>query len=300
MIKNICSALILSAAFMTSACAEGQTEDSEMEVNPTFEAPDSAWRDLDQNDALYIQTDYGLIIVELYPEIAPGHVERIKTLASSAFYDNVLFHRVVTDFMNQTGDPAGDGTGDSPYPDLEAEFTFRRGMDMPVELVTQIRKPKGSGFIDAGFYKALPVATKPDGAAFATIDQKVEAYGLHCKGVTSMARTEIPNSANSQFFLMRGKADHLDTQYSIWGSTVFGRENLTKISVGAVGETEGFIPDAMRKVRMGSDLDAEEQMQIQILKTDSPEFDQFIENFKTETGDDFDICDVEIPTRIKP
>ncbi len=71
-----------------------------------------------------------VIEIELLPNLAPGHVERIKTLARKKFYDGIVFHRVIADFMAQTGDPQGTGSGGSDLPDLKAEFTsypFKRG-----------------------------------------------------------------------------------------------------------------------------------------------------------------------------
>jgi cyclophilin family peptidyl-prolyl cis-trans isomerase len=64
----------------------------------------------------------GLVRIQLRPDVAPAHVERIKTLVRSGFYDGVLFHRVIEGFMAQTGDPRGTGEGGSPLPDLKAEF----------------------------------------------------------------------------------------------------------------------------------------------------------------------------------
>jgi cyclophilin family peptidyl-prolyl cis-trans isomerase len=64
----------------------------------------------------------GLVRIQLRPDVAPGHVERIKTLVRAGFYDGVLFHRVIEGFMAQTGDPRGTGEGGSPLPDLKAEF----------------------------------------------------------------------------------------------------------------------------------------------------------------------------------
>ena len=64
----------------------------------------------------------GRVTIQLYPEIAPAHVERIKALARQGFYNGVVFHRVIDGFMAQTGDPTGTGQGGSPLPDLKAEF----------------------------------------------------------------------------------------------------------------------------------------------------------------------------------
>ena len=98
--------------------------------------PDAAWRTVDPENLMIIDTTQGRIGVELYPEIAPLHVAQMKTLTRDGFYDGVPFHRVIDGFMNQTGDGSnGDGTGDSELPDIPAEFTFRRGEDMPVTLV---------------------------------------------------------------------------------------------------------------------------------------------------------------------
>lgn len=75
------------------------------------------------DNLLYIDTKYGRIVVELLPEVAPKHVERIKILARRGFYDGVPFHRVIEGFMAQTGDPTGTGTGGSDLLDLKAEFS---------------------------------------------------------------------------------------------------------------------------------------------------------------------------------
>jgi peptidylprolyl isomerase len=87
---------------------------------------------VDPQNALLIETKYGRIVIKLRPDLAPKHVERLKTLARDKFYDNVPFHRVITGFMAQTGDgEKGDGTGGSKYGNLPAEFSstpFVRGV----------------------------------------------------------------------------------------------------------------------------------------------------------------------------
>ncbi len=294
--------LLGSAAFSMTACAAEAPQDTAAPANVQtvsakagFDAPASAWRDVDSENLLVIDTDYGQIGVELYPEIAPKHVAQIKTLTRQSFYDMITFHRVIDGFMNQTGDPKGDGTGDSSLPDIEAEFKFRRPPSMPIQLIDARRTPTGE--VGVGFYKALPVASQPAAQAMLTKDGKVEAYGLHCSGVTSMARSQNPNSGNSQFFLMRGTAEHLDREYSIWGSTVYGREHLTKFKVGTKGDDANFIPDVMKKVRIAADIPEGERPKVQVLKASSPAFDQYLASQKNADGTYPDICDITIPSR---
>jgi peptidylprolyl isomerase len=81
-------------------------------------------------NTVYLELKDGRVVIELRPDIAPKHVQRIKTLVKEGFYDGLAFHRVISGFMAQSGDPNGDGTGGSKYPDLAAEFSsapFRRG-----------------------------------------------------------------------------------------------------------------------------------------------------------------------------
>ena len=76
----------------------------------------------DPDNTLVLETTKGRVVIALRPDLAPGHVERIKTLAAQGFYDGVPFHRVIEGFMAQTGDPTGTGAGGSDLPDLRAEF----------------------------------------------------------------------------------------------------------------------------------------------------------------------------------
>ncbi len=89
------------------------------------------WVPIAPENTLYLQLSNGLVIIELRPDVAPGHVERIKKLARSGFYDGTIFHRVIAGFMAQGGDPTGTGTGGSKEPDLKAEFTFHRAAGLP-------------------------------------------------------------------------------------------------------------------------------------------------------------------------
>ncbi len=85
----------------------------------------------DPENTLILEVPSGKVVIRLRPDLAPGHVERIKTLTREGFYDGVPFHRVIDGFMAQSGDPTATGTGGAKYPDLKAEFTqtlFERGV----------------------------------------------------------------------------------------------------------------------------------------------------------------------------
>ena len=81
----------------------------------------------DLENTLYMELKDGRVTIELLPDLAPRHVERVKTLARQGFYDGTVFHRVIEGFMAQGGDPTGTGTGGSDLGNLPAEFTRQRG-----------------------------------------------------------------------------------------------------------------------------------------------------------------------------
>ncbi|MEP2705502.1 MAG: peptidylprolyl isomerase [Roseibium sp.] len=88
-------------------------------------------QNLDPENTLYLDLKDGRVVIQLRPDLAPKHVERIKELTRAGFYDGIIFHRVIDGFMAQTGDPTGTGRGGSEKPDLDAEFnegSFKRGV----------------------------------------------------------------------------------------------------------------------------------------------------------------------------
>jgi peptidylprolyl isomerase len=260
-----------------------------VDVAAAQQAPDPRnWRPVDPENTLYIDTVHGRIVVEMYPEVAPRAVERIKTLTRAHFYDGLTFHRVIEGFMAQTGDPLGTGEGASSLPDLHQEFMFRRGADMPF---VQAAQQTGATL---GFYKALPIETAPDAQMRVTADGRVAANALHCQGIASMARSEDDNSANSQFFLMRAPYPALNKRYTIWGRVVWGQEAVMQIAVGEPPPT----PDRMLAVRVAADLPESERAPIYVLRTDGPQFHDLIESTRRERRADFSVCDVQIPARV--
>lgn len=258
-------------------------------------APDPTdWRQLDPENTLYIDTVHGRVVVEMYPEVAPSHVERIRALTRASFYDGLTFHRVVDGFMAQTGDPLGTGEGASSLPDLRQEFLFRRGGDMPF-----IQGAEQSG-ARLGFYKALPIETQPDAQMAVTADHRVWANALHCPGVVSMARAgevrgvDQVDSGNSQFFIMRAPNTALNKRYTVWGRVVWGQDAVMALAVGNPPPN----PDRMLAVRVAADLPESERAPLYVLRTEGPRFRDLIADTRRERGADFSVCDVNIPARV--
>ena len=114
-----------------------------------------------------------------------------------------------------------------------------------------------------------------------------------------MARTSDPNSANSQFFLMRAKSESLDKTYSIWGNTVMGFDYLDKPLIGTVGDSPDWMPDRMDTVRIASDLPEADRPVVQVLRTDHAAFKGWLETQKESDGSYPKICDLFVPTRVQ-
>ena len=152
----------------------------------------------DPENTLYLETAHGRVVIDLLPDVAPGHVARIKELAREGFYDGLTFHRVIDGFMAQGGCPHGTGMGGSSKPDLKAEFN------------------------------ATP----------------------HVRGTCSMARSQMPDSANSQFFICFGDASFLNGQYTVWGQVSEGMEFVDKLARGEPPAN----PDKIISMKVAADV----------------------------------------------
>lgn len=251
--------------------------------------PATEWRTPDAANLLVIDTTRGRVLVEMSPEVAPAHVERIRLLAGRGFYDGLAWHRVIDWFMAQTGDPLGTGDGQSWYPDLKAEFTFRRG---PGSAFAGVAEPAGAV---VGFMGALPVQTQPDALMPGTTDGKVHGWGLYCSGVAGMARDEPNDSANSQFFLMRQAYPSLDKRYTVWGRVISGLSVVRALK--ASPNPDGIVsePDRMTRVRVAADLPQAERPAIRVMDTRSPAFRALVDHARQARGADFSPCDIEVP-----
>ncbi len=152
----------------------------------------------------------GTVVIELLPDIAPKHVERIKTLAAEGFYDGIVFHRVIKGFMAQTGDPTGTGMGGSNLPDVPAEFSSYQ-------------------------YK---------------------------RGTVGMARSQNPDSANSQFFICFTDTgcSFLTGKYTVLGQVTEGMEFIDQVAVGEPpSDPDKIVKMTVVSAKEDSSADAEEK-----------------------------------------
>jgi len=154
----------------------------------------------DPANTLILELKAGKVTIQLRPDLAPKHVERIKMLTKQGFYNGLKFHRVIPGFMAQTGDPLGTGAGGSKYPDLPAEFS----------------------------------ATEP-----------------YRRGTIGAARTQDPNTANSQFFICFDDfgCSTLNGKYTIWGKVTLGMQYVDAIAKGEPPSN----PDIIVKMYLASD-----------------------------------------------
>lgn len=270
------AALALAAAATSFGAASAQTA--------------SDWRAPDPNNVIVVETNKGRIIAELYPQAAPNHVERVRGLVKSGFYDGLTFFRVIGDFMAQTGDPQNTGMGGSDQPNLTAEFSFRRGADLPL----------GAGFKvgsnESGWVDALPVTSQLSALAVMTADRKVATWGNFCSGVLGMARAGDPDSANSQFFFMRQANASLDKTYTAFGRVLSGLDVVRNIKTG---EPVPDPQDKMLSVKLLADLPADKRPSVQVMDTRSAAFKALVAKRQAEMGAGFTNCDVDVPVQVK-
>ena len=245
---------------------------------------DADWRPADPHNTVVMETSKGLVILEVYPEVAPRHVAQIKTLVAHGFYDNLQFFRVIDWFMAQGGDPQNTGNGASDMPNLPAEFTFRRAPD-----AAYVRAASQGG-VEVGFLGALPITTQPDVMFARSGDGKAGAWANHCNGVAGMGRDDDPNSANSQYYIMRQPYLSLDKRYTVWGRVLSG---LAVVRALAVGEPP-VQPDTTVRVRLLADIPESERPQIRIQRTDGPRFARAMVDMRRKKGADFHVCDMDI------
>lgn len=247
----------------------------------------SDWRQLEPENTLVIDSSKGRMIVEMRPDMAPKGVERIKRLAREKTYDGLQFHRVVGQFVAQTGNPNNKDGGKTDYSNLPAEMVFR----LPYQAIDIFASRNSDA--TTGFLGSVPIQTVPVTDAISKANGEVRSWGAHCPGVAGMGRDDPRDSANSEFYFMLAATRRLDRDYTVFGRVVSGMDVLLNITHGEPPNN----PDIMKNVRVLADIPATERPKVSVMS--GAALETLITKKRQEKGADFSICDVQIPARIE-
>ncbi|MAK61839.1 MAG: peptidylprolyl isomerase [Ponticaulis sp.] len=281
--KNLVGSLIVGFFCLQPALAQEEGGATTPAASPAFDdaLQDSEnWREVDPENLIKFRIldgrgqERGTIFVEIATFTAPGHIERFKELIRSGDLNGTVFHRVIDDFMAQGGDvEAKDPSLTGKWADIPGEFTFIRyplktdGSELPMHKLG----PDSSA--TNGYIMGFPVQTQSEYLASLTKEQSVESWIPHCEGVVSTARTDDPNSASTQFFLMREARQHLDREYTSWGRVLVGQDVVDSIKVGEPVS----IPDMLISADIVADLPEDEQPRVLVQRTDGPDYAPILE-----------------------
>jgi peptidylprolyl isomerase len=274
------------------------------------EPPPDAWRDVDPNNLVLIDTRYGEVAVELAPAFAPKHAERVRALIRSHFYDGLSFYRVIDGFVAQGG--IGEGTAstkDHPkegaaltqWPPLKAEFERPIGSDVSFT-------PLGNADLfapEVGHTDGFPVGRDPKTRTM---------WMIHCPGTFAFARDNDADTATTEFYVVIGEAPRrLDRNLTAFGSVIEGMQFLQKLERGDPKIENGVIQDVGKRdpivrMRLAADLPAKERPHFQVMRTESPSFAKEKELRKNPAPEFYhhtpppvlDICAMPVPVQRAP
>ena len=212
-----------------------------------------------------------------------------RRAAEPSFINRKVLHEIPlgwhVDGVKTLGEPLGmRGTK------LEGEFLFITCLAQHADHLTTAVENADIEVIDR---MASPLA-----GSYVTLtkDQKVSAWGLYCPGVAGMARGGDPDSANSQFFLMRGPYPSLERQYTAWGRVLSGLDAVRAVKLG---EPPADPMDYIEHVRLLADLPEKDRPKIRVIDPKGAWFKAEIARLRTLKGTDFSVCDIEIPVEVK-
>jgi peptidylprolyl isomerase len=285
--------LLIQAVLLSSAKAdEPLTTQSVLAA-----ASDSDWRTVEPRNLLYLQLKTGVVVFELASKFAPRHIDNIRGLVSTRYFDGLPIIRAQDNYVVQWGDPAvgsnkAKSLGDA-LPELEPEFfRSRAGLNIS-ELDSR------DAYADAvGFADGFPVAW-----------DEARAWLTHCYGILGVGRDTAANSGNgAEMYVVTGHSPrHLDRNVTLIGRVLTGIEHLSRLprGTGALGmyETEAEFVDIV-SLRFGDELAADERLKAEVLRSDTETFKRYLETrtfrrheWFVDPAGRIELCNVQIPMR---
>jgi len=261
-------------------------------------SPDSAWRDLNPEQTLYITLETGMVVVELAPQFAPNHADNTKKLVREGVFDNTSFYRVVDGFVAQGGpaDPEKIAKPKSGKLTIAAEFT------------TKPKKPLD--FTPIGLADGYAPQTGFVGGFAAAFDkEKGEYWMTHCYGTLAMGRGNPADSGGTELYIVIGSAQrYLDKNTTVFGRVITGMEPIQHLqrSSNLKGAVDMKGKNKIISIKVASDINPKERIALQTMKTNSQSFKNIIKSRKNRNGEWFlhqhnyiDVCSVAVPVRLK-
>lgn len=281
--------VMLSALFNTQVVAENKAlSSSEILV----QSSQQEWRKLDLDNTLILALSTGQVVIELNPDLAPNHVANFKMLVREKFYQNLNIYRFVEGFVAQGGDVSKQKLPGKAKRVLKAEFYRQTAQALPITVLD-----KKDGYADkTGFYKGFAVAQNQSGT---------KTWQVHCPGNFAMARDNDKNSGGTEFYIALGEHRYLDLNISSFGRVISGIEHIQRLDRKPNTNSADTLYNPIISFAVASDLSSSPAHTIQVLKTNSDGFKQYLKARRNRTEAWFhyqanylDVCSVSVPVRI--
>ena len=251
---------------------------AEVEIPDFTGIPD--WRLADPENLLLIETRHGMVTVELAPEFAPNHAERMRQAARAGFFDGREFYRVIDGFVAQGGRGGEAASGALPqYPVLAGEFArSTTGIVFTAMIDDDLYAPR------VGHVSGFPAGQSADGS---------QAWLLHCPGTMAMARETGPDTGDVEFYIVLGQGPrYLDRNMSVFGRVIDGMDHVQALNRGDPMVDSGVIADpALRdpilSIRVAADLPEAQRPTYEIMRTDGQAFFDLKTARRHRTGEFF-------------
>jgi len=285
-----------------SAMASDSPTDKTISRQTTQEILDASapadWRTLAPENTLYMELETGRVIIELTQDFAPEHIANIRILAGEGYWDGQTIYRVQDNYVIQLGalpdtdPPRALGSAEASLP---AEFE-RSAQGVPFHLL-----PDQDGWAaEVGFVNGFPAGRDSS-------DDKL--WMAHCYGALGAGRDNAPDSSNgTELYVIIGQSPRqLDRNITVLGRVVKGMELLSSLPrgsgvMGFYTDPEKYVP--IRSLRLASDIAPQEREALEILRTDTPLFDAFVESrrnrhdaWNVRPAGHIDLCNIAIPVR---
>ena len=260
----------------------------------------SDWRTLDPQNTLYLELAGGRVVIELAPDFAPEHVANIRAMAKEGYWNGLSINRAQDNYVVQWGDPTEDEKKRKPLGSAEAKLPAE--FDRPSRGLDFHALPDKEGWsAQAGFVRGFPAAR--------SINED-RTWLTHCYGTVGAGRDMAADSSNgSELYVVIGQSPrHLDRNITLVGRVVQGMEQLSILprGTGPLGfyeKAEQRVP--IKAIRLAADVPEAERVKLEVLRTDTPIFDELIEARRNRRDEWYkrpaghvDLCNVPLPVRV--